>query len=265
MDPDLLKAIENATRFTQSPEFQLALKAATSPAFLDAQRLGAKVQKLAANPDILATHNAFMAASKGLNIAQLNSTLSQFKQIPAESFNVFKQVAAENSSELRNIVKANYETISNMFEQNSKDDADKELVVPETVAELVTDADDTIEFPEPDDDRQIRIPLFKGDRFKKPITAVYTAVCLIATSFIDPYGLYSIHQSNADTELRIQQHDEIMQLERRKIQLLKCEVEFSERTAEAKEREAEAAERTAEAAEHAVEYLKIIAENTAPK
>lgn len=91
---------------------------------------------------------------------QLNLFFGQLDQLPPENFQAIRQTIIQNRSELRDAAKTNYETATDIVKQAFENEDDKTLVLPISVAELIADIDDSIELPNPDADKKVRIPLF---------------------------------------------------------------------------------------------------------
>lgn len=181
-------------------------------------------------PEALAAEGTVISALKGVNIAHINSFLSQLEHIPTKNFEAFKQTITQNRSKICDAAKANYETASNIVKKASESNADETLVLSEAVARLLADADDSIEFPEPDADKKVHI-LKSHPGFSKIIALISVILSLCA-----------IYQNQSSSELIKQNHSEQMQEERKQTQLNKQAVELEEQQ---------------------TEYLKQIAENTA--
>lgn len=172
MNPSDLKAFEDIYPFLSSPDFLEAQRLASNPDFLALYNAGIKaskglsVQSVDIPPEALIAECAAISALGGLNIAHINSFLSQLDQIPNENFEVIKQTVTQNRSKLRDAAKANYETASDIVKQASENEDDKTLVLPISVAELIADIDDSIELPNPDADKKVRVPLSWRDAVK---------------------------------------------------------------------------------------------------
>lgn len=171
-----------------------------------------ETQRLMSNPDFMALYNASVkiqkdfgiqsveplpealvsasidisSALKEMNITRINSFLSQLDQIPNEDFKVIKQTITQDRSKIRDTANANYKAASDIVKQASENEDDKTLVLPISVAELVADIDDSIELPDPDTDKKVRIPL----SWRGAIKAVAT-VSGFASSVVTLYDYLS--------------------------------------------------------------------------
>lgn len=152
-----------------------------------------KIQKALGTQNVELLPEALVSASidissalKEINISHINSFLGHLDQIPNEDFKVIKQTITQNRSKIRDAAKANYETASDIVRQSSENEDDKTLVLPISVAELVADLDDSIELPDPDADKKVRIPLsWRG------VAKIIAAVSGFASSVVTLYDYLS--------------------------------------------------------------------------
>lgn len=158
MDPSDLGYSKNMILETQ--------RLMSDPDFMALYNDSVKIQKALGTQNVEPLPEALVSASidissalKEINISHINSFLGHLDQIPNEDFKVIKQTITQNRSEIRNTAKANYETAADIVKKASECNTDKDLVLSEDVAGLLTDVDDSIEFPDPDADKKVRIPL----------------------------------------------------------------------------------------------------------
>lgn len=237
MNPFDLEAFENIAPFLRSPDFLAAWKA----------EVAARKFMPQLSPELLEAHRIATIASAQMNIAELNSVLSQLNQFPTENFQAIKQTVTQNRSKLRDAANDNYKAVSDMVEQASESGTDETLSISEAIAQLLTDLDDSIELPKPDSKQIIHID---KSNIKSYINAVSLLISILGF-------ILAIYQGQSATKLSEQQHAEVMQEQHKQISLQERQIEIGEEQIQLEKQQIEIEKQQAE-------YLRQIAENPSP-
>lgn len=217
MNPLDLKLFKNAIPYLSSPEFLETHKLLSNPDFLALHNAGIKAPKALISqsvdipPEALIAESTAISALGGMNIAHINSLLSQLNQIPDENFKVIKRTVAKNRSKIRDAAKDNREAVSDMFKQACESSSYEALVISEDIAQLVASIDDSLKLPELNKEQKIHIDKSNSSTYIGVISIVITLLTFI----------FMVYQSWSSTRLSERQHAELMQEERKQTEYLK--------------------------------------------
>lgn len=238
MDKFMFEYLENAIQFVNSPTFPQLIKSLPSPetikTAIDNASLASKLTLSSeAIKDLNNTKNIYASLNIGqlntvlpkltlstetiktlnsisLDIAQLSTAFQKIDLLPKADFQKIKNIVYENHSQIYDAVHDTMETDSSNIEQSDQNNNNETLIMSEQVAELVNTIDNSVEFSQPDSEKQIHIK--KSDTNYFNIIAILIALAQF---------FYSIYQSNASTELSKQNHAELMQEEHQQTEELK--------------------------------------------
>lgn len=223
MDKSTSESFKNTNQSKKHHTHSESLKIISSPKLLKAYAKNAQIaSKFMPSPELLKVWNSAIALNKSLDIAHLNALNKQIASLPKTDFQKIKNMIYENRSQIYDAVQTNIETISPNVEQSDQDNIDETLIMSEQVAELINTIDKSINFPQPDSNKQLHIKKSHTDYFKV-IELILTIGSLIL-------ALYGIHQNNDTTELLKKIHFERMQEEQIQTKLLEKIVNSKDRS-----------------------------------
>ena len=208
MDKSTSESFKNTNQSKKHHTHSESLKIISSPKLLKAYAKNAQIaSKFMPSPELLKVWNSAMALYKSLDIAHLNALNKQIASLPKTDFQKIKNMIYENRSQIYDAVQTNIETISPNVEQSDQDNIDETLIMSEQVTELINTIDNSVEFSQPDSDKQIHIKKSDTD-YPKITSIIFSIISFLVTLAAFSYDVY---QSNATTKLLEKNHSEQMQ------------------------------------------------------
>lgn len=197
----------------------------------------------------------------------LSKSISESHQTAAELVNTFQPVLETikymypnpfmslgetlKSIDFDAIINASVETSDSVTDEDTIDHLD----VPQELADYISQLDESISFPEPDDNQMVHIDKSNHTNFLEILNAIIALITLI----------YAFYQGYSDTALAEQYHSETIQLlEEQHSEEMQMKEEHNAELMQEERKQTTELQKQTEQEELQSEYLKDIAQNTYP-
>lgn len=241
---DLANSIQSRLNIANSIPHDLKLIGTTHPQIVAAASVkspgafSAAIVPVYKKPAILQSIEPFLAAHKEIArsfrsiphyyvespafsaLATNVSKLVRSSNLPIQQIYVSSQMLAnalQRHNDIASIFASNIENITISPEQ----DSDSFIDLPESVAEFISDIDDSIELPAPNADRIVHVNKSNLDAFSLVLTVLCTVLSIISATYLSAESTaLSIQQHKERMKQNQQHHEEQMQQDDRQFKRL---------------------------------------------